>query len=733
MMQTKSLLGCLVNNIIIRLQKSMQMEIDNLFESAMRGHWDHIVQAYESNPMSQEAKITKSEDTALHLAAASGHSDVVCRLVETMGENESNILKIQNNRGNTALHLAAALGNVEMCRCMASKDPKLVGARNKDSETPLFLAALNGKKAAFLCLHFLSHDKDSSLGRKSNGDTILHAAISGDYFSLAFHIIRCYPDLVNCVNENGLSPLHILAGKPNAFRSSSCLGLFDLMLYDCVSVDELREEKYDYSKNYGSHGTAKFPENYRTCINFFRFIWTSLRILSGLLTKPKDELDEEDPQQNVISREKEDKEDHFCPPNCTTFVLFSKLMMKALLIVLGIGIWRISRIKEKKVRHKWAYLVMKELVQCASLYKYDDNGQNPENSRLDNKHGEPFLVPGARPVPENTETSQKNIVLSTPAKKNTQQSRRKETPLLIATKTGVLEIVEKILDAFPVAIQDEDANGKNVVLLAVEHRQTHIYELLLKKKMIMENAFRKLDNQGNSALHYAAMFENHRPSSLIPGAALQMQWEIKWYKYVKESMPQNFFVRYNNNGQTPKELFTETHKKLVKEGSKWLIKTSEACSVVAALIATVAFAASATVPGGLNEDNGKPILLEEIAFRIFAISSLVSLCFSVTALIVCLAILTSRYQEKDFAMALPRKLLIGLTSLHVSVVSVWISFCAGHYLVIRDMLRSMALPMYAATCLPMAYFALIQLPLYVDLMLAIFKKVPQPSYKVFSL
>ena len=195
-----------------------------------------------------------------------------------------------------------------------------------------------------------------------------------------------------------------------------------------------------------------------------------------------------------------------------------------------LGIWRISRIKEKKVRHKWAYLVMKELVQCASLYKYDDNGQNPENSRLDNKHGEPFLVPGDRPVPENTETSQKNIVLSTPAKKNTQQSRRKETPLLIATKTGVLEIVEKILDAFPVAIQDEDANGKNVVLLAVEHRQTHIYELLLKKKMIMENAFRKLDNQGNSALHYAAKFENHRPSSLIPGAALQMQWEIKWYK-----------------------------------------------------------------------------------------------------------------------------------------------------------------------------------------------------------
>ncbi|KAL9408730.1 hypothetical protein AB3S75_047167 [Citrus x aurantiifolia] len=88
----------------------MQMEIDNLFESAMRGHWDHIVQTFESNPMSQEAKITKSEDTAPHIAAASGHSDVVCRLVETMGENASNILKIQNNGGNTALILLQHLG-----------------------------------------------------------------------------------------------------------------------------------------------------------------------------------------------------------------------------------------------------------------------------------------------------------------------------------------------------------------------------------------------------------------------------------------------------------------------------------------------------------------------------------------------------------------------------------------------------------------------------------------------
>ena len=41
--------------------------------------------------------------------------------------------------------------------------------------------------------------------------------------------------------------------------------------------------------------------------------------------------------------------------------------------------------------------------------------------------------------------------------------------------------------------------------------------------------FHKLDNEGNSALHLAAK-QTEQKTGLIPGAALQMQWEIKWYK-----------------------------------------------------------------------------------------------------------------------------------------------------------------------------------------------------------
>ncbi|KAM7516324.1 hypothetical protein LguiA_005907 [Lonicera macranthoides] len=198
---------------------------------------------------------------------------------------------------------------------------------------------------------------------------------------------------------------------------------------------------------------------------------------------------------------------------------------------------------------------------------------------------------------------------------------RGNTPLLIAAKHGVKEMVEKILENFPVAIYDTNFYRKNILLVAVENRQPHIYQLLLDRNIMKDTVFGKVDKDGNSALHLAATLGSHRPW-LIHGAALQMQWEFKWYEFVKRSMPPHFFVRYNKRDETPKDIFTRSHSDLVKDGGKWLTKTSESCSLVAALIATVAFATSATVPGGIDEKKGSPNLENESAFNVFAISSL---------------------------------------------------------------------------------------------------------------
>ena len=204
-------------------------------------------------------------------------------------------------------------------------------------------------------------------------------------------------------------------------------------------------------------------------------------------------------------------------------------------------------------------------------------------------------------------------------------------------------------------------------------------------------------------------------------------------QFVRDNMPQHFCHQENEKRKTPEEIFNETHENLVKQGGEWLNKTSESCSVVAALIATVAFASSTTIPGSINETNGAPNLESHSMLTIFAISSLVALCFSITALFSFLAILTSRYEQKDFRRDLPKKLLLGLTSLLVSITSMLVSFCARHYFMLKNKLKDMAFPIYVATCLSIVFFAIQQLPLYVDIVWASFKNVPRSSYKAISL
>lgn len=158
--------------------------------------------------------------------------------------------------------------------------------------------------------------------------------------------------------------------------------------------------------------------------------------------------------------------------------------------------------------------------------------------------------------------------------------------------------------------------------------------------------------------------------------------------------------------------------------------SAESCSVVAALIAGVSFATSGSVPGG-NKQSGEPTLVRQPAFEGFAISSLIGLYFSVTALIMFLAILTSPKDVEDFRRNLPMKLLFGLCSLFVSIIAMFISFCAGHFFVLTDKYTNGGLLfyLYISICLPVSFFAVVQFPLIVSLVKIICKKVPPSSVK----
>ncbi|RWR75610.1 Ankyrin repeat-containing domain-containing protein [Cinnamomum micranthum f. kanehirae] len=280
---------------------------------------------------------------------------------------------------------------------------------------------------------------------------------------------------------------------------------------------------------------------------------------------------------------------------------------------------------------------------------------------------------------------------------------------------GVLKIVQGIMKHDPMAIHQEDKYKKNALLLAVEHKNPKINKFLLKNYYSIRSMVEKVDEKRNTALHFAATLgkkQQWRTSS----AAIQMQWEIKWYNFVKSHMPSSFLGWRNEEGKTSTEVFEETHAKILDDGVAWLNSTSQSCSVVAAVIASVAYASAATVPGGDNGVNGVPILKGQPAFNIFTISSLVAMCFSITSLTMFLSILTSNYTIQDFLYNLPIKLLVGLTSLFISIGSMLASFCAGHFFNLGDPKQHTSFYIYAIMFLPVSAYVLTQFHLYFSLM-----------------
>ncbi|KAB1203165.1 hypothetical protein CJ030_MR8G028439 [Morella rubra] len=428
------------------------------------------------------------------------------------------------------------------------------------------------------------------------------------------------------------------------------------------------------------------------------------------------QIDAEDPETQ------KGRHQESLPANYNTCYAFGKLGYKAILIVLGLGSATTKKIQEKKRKHTWALQVMNKLLEDISVHEYAGNVRlvPKKGSTDDPEETVPYgiedsgsvvkkafmgddlsprqtadsveiMEPSGKDMTQETAKTaiaitfkngvasvmekipdifpvvvqsrgKKDIMLSGEMDKRPEGAKA-ETPILIAAKNGVTEIVEKVLERFPVAIHDTNVGEKNAVLLAVENRQPHVYQLLREKVVTKDSVFRKVNNEWNSALHLAAKFGDSKPWR-IPGEALQMQWELKWYEFVKDSMPFHFFPHFNKHGKTSKDVFTETHKELVK-----------------------------------------------------------------SAVVMFLAILTSRFQPKDFGTNLPWKLLMGLTSLFLSIAAILMSFCAGHFFVLKDKLKYWAFPVYAVTCLPVSFFAMAQFSLYVDLLWAIIKKVPQCSYK----
>lgn len=334
---------------------------------------------------------------------------------------------------------------------------------------------------------------------------------------------------------------------------------------------------------------------------------------------------------------------------------------------------------------------------------------------------------------------------------------KKEYLLHSAAKAGNVEFLAVIIRSYPELIWQGDNQNWTIFHVAVLYRQEKVFSLIRQLGAIKNIPIQMFDDDGNSILHLAGklgkphhkqkagpcmskthdnvilqqLFEGTRyitetesleteekimlPSFLkVSGAALQMQRERLWFKEVEKLVPSSLHKLRNNDGKTPSELFTEEHKVLLKEGEIWMKDTANSCMIAATLIATMVFAAGFTLPGGNNSDNGIPVLLKLNGFTIFVISDTVALFSSIASIIMFLSILTSRYAEDDFLVSLPFKLLFGLTTLFVSIISMLLAFAATFFLVYTDHTDWEPNLIAAFVGVPVALFGSLQYKLWFD-------------------
>ncbi|GJX86912.1 ankyrin repeat-containing protein [Tanacetum coccineum] len=209
--------------------------------------------------------------------------------------------------------------------------------------------------------------------------------------------------------------------------------------------------------------------------------------------------------------------------------------------------------------------------------------------------------------------------------------------LFLAVEKVNTEFVVEIIRQYPDLIWKTDDNNQSIFLAAVSHRQV---AAMRAKKTRLED---------------------------VSGVALQMQRELLWFMEVEAMMPLIFREKKNMDGLLLSDyLFTMEHADLLSARPIYM--------VVSALIATIAFAASFTIPGGYDQNSGSPIFLRKQSLKIFVISDSLSLTFSTISILIFLSILTSRYAEHDFLESLPKRLMRGLATLFLSIIAMMVTF-----------------------------------------------------------
>ncbi|KAH8490401.1 hypothetical protein H0E87_022792 [Populus deltoides] len=155
------------------------------------------------------------QDTILHVAAREAREGSVGHTIRDLVNSNAFLLRTTNREGNTPLHVAVINGKKEVAKFLISRDPEVAFYKNKTGRSPLYLAVENRNMNGILddllnteaSIPAEREDGDS-LGMLPQGKSPVHAAVKNRIIGILQKIEEAKPELLRLHDKEFGNPLH---------------------------------------------------------------------------------------------------------------------------------------------------------------------------------------------------------------------------------------------------------------------------------------------------------------------------------------------------------------------------------------------------------------------------------------------------------------------------------------------------------------------------------------------
>ncbi|CAL4896673.1 unnamed protein product [Urochloa decumbens] len=278
------------------------------------------------------------------------------------------------------------------------------------------------------------------------------------------------------------------------------------------------------------------------------------------------------------------------------------------------------------------------------------------------------------------------------------RNHEQQSPLHIATHYGSTEAITTLLRCCPDVAEMVDNNGHNALHTSVISGRTHALRitLCLLRRVRPKEILNQVDKNGNTPLHLAASMSRIQSALLLlndrridpcilnrDGQTARSLLEIKgemmdtYETYLWKHLKRQEAIRCRNQ-RIPPVTFGRAARASVQEEFS---RSVEIQLLIAALVATVAFAATFTMPGGYNQTDGTAIHSHRAAFKVFVVSNSIAMSCSSAVL---LFFLSARQNPVKFVVD---QLVWGHRLTFLACLAMLVSFMTAVYVTVAPTVR----------------------------------------------